>query len=240
MAVQAVQPTSMSTFKLVSAACLFGVCIKTFVESYPTGVLRSSVTSIPEEYLQPKLSAYEENNNDMSKVSTRSPVSLISRGGLLSSLSHALDPVSPVELEHRVTRDSTHVAFSTDETKDQQHSTLDTNPTTSWSWSNYTFPAHDIWPQCSSTPNCLKFSFDKQGCEKWKQVASYPILVGDMDGSGSRGITWLLRAGGVWMRTTNEWLDWAKDEHPLSNAIMQSTHTLDYQVTRFALNIIIK
>ena len=50
-----------------------------------------------------------------------------------------------------------------------------------------------------------------------------------MDGSGSRGITWLLRAGGVWMRTTNEWLDWARDEHPLSNALMQSTHSLDYK-----------
>ena len=50
-----------------------------------------------------------------------------------------------------------------------------------------------------------------------------------MDGSGSRGITWLLRAGGVWMRTTNEWLDWARDEHPLSNALMQATHSLDYK-----------
>lgn len=55
------------------------------------------------------------------------------------------------------------------------------------------------------------------------------VIVGDMDGSGSRGITWLLRAGGVWMRTTNEWLDWARDEHPLSNALMQSTHSLDYK-----------
>lgn len=59
----------------------------------------------------------------------------------------------------------------------------------------------------------------------------YRKVVGDMDGSGSRGITWLLRAGGVWMRTTNEWLDWAKDEHPLSNAIMHATHSLDYKVT---------
>ena len=34
-------------------------------------------------------------------------------------------------------------------------------------------------------------------------MINYPVLVGDMDGSGSRGITWLLRAGGVWMRYAN-------------------------------------
>lgn len=56
------------------------------------------------------------------------------------------------------------------------------------------------------------------------------MLVGDMDGSGSRGVTWLLRAGGVWMRTTNEWLDWAKDEHPLSNVLVEKTHSMDYEV----------
>lgn len=30
------------------------------------------------------------------------------------------------------------------------------------------------------------------------------------------------------MRTTNEWLDWAKNEHRLSNDIMSRTHSLDY------------
>ena len=30
------------------------------------------------------------------------------------------------------------------------------------------------------------------------------------------------------MRTTNEWLDWAKSEHPLSNKLMEATHSVDY------------
>eukprot|EP00614_Pseudopedinella_elastica_P004417 CAMPEP_0172600854 /NCGR_PEP_ID=MMETSP1068-20121228/21009_1 /TAXON_ID=35684 /ORGANISM="Pseudopedinella elastica, Strain CCMP716" /LENGTH=607 /DNA_ID=CAMNT_0013401653 /DNA_START=25 /DNA_END=1851 /DNA_ORIENTATION=+ len=99
-----------------------------------------------------------------------------------------------------------------------------------WSWANYTtLPAED-WPVCSALPNCLNFKpAEEHACGKWRQVSNYPVLVGDMDGSGSRGMTWLLRAGGVWMRTTNEWLDWAKDEHPLSNQIMHATHSLDYQ-----------
>ena len=32
------------------------------------------------------------------------------------------------------------------------------------------------------------------------------------------------------MRTTNEWLDWAKDEHYVSNVVMEATHSVDYDV----------
>ena len=135
----------------------------------------------------------------------------------LSTLTHALDPVPAGVGVHVELRPGSSPA-------------ADVPPAPStWSWSNYTRPAEDVWPQCSKTPNCLAFSA-APGCEKWKQIAKYPVVVGDMDGSGSRGITWLLRAGGVWMRTTNEWLDWAKDEHPLSNVIMHATHSTDYQV----------
>jgi hypothetical protein len=38
-------------------------------------------------------------------------------------------------------------------------------------------------------------------CSKWRQgLSNFPVIVGDMDGSGSRGVTWLLRAGGVWSK----------------------------------------
>ena len=74
----------------------------------------------------------------------------------------------------------------------------------SWSWTNYSSTApHDVWPTCSKPPNCVRRSGRGKAdhrCLKWSHVINYPVLVGDMDGSGSRGITWLLRAGGVWMR----------------------------------------
>ena len=98
---------------------------------------------------------------------------------------------------------------------------------------NYSKPSLSDWPQCSSrVDNCLPTRQTplNHGCERWRNIADYPVLVGDMDGSGSRGLTWLMRAGGIWMRTTNEWLDWAKSEHPLSNKIMETTHSVDYRV----------
>jgi hypothetical protein len=33
------------------------------------------------------------------------------------------------------------------------------------------------------------------------------------------------------VRTTNEWLDWAKDEHYVSNVVVEATHSVDYDVS---------
>lgn len=101
---------------------------------------------------------------------------------------------------------------------------------TSWSWANYTRPPHDQWPRCSKAPssNCVDVDHSNKACTKWRQIGNHAVIVGDMDGSGSRGIVMLLRAGGVWMRTTNEWLDWAKSEHGLANTLMEQVHSMDY------------
>jgi hypothetical protein len=245
-------PRAVETFILISVACMMGVCLDILVQAYSTGILRPSwIPNAPHAQSAQVSDGGTGMMVELKHIDTPSRqfipappmISHASFGppGLFSSLSHALDPIPPLE-PHRVPRVSSSDPNSAPpplpdlpseeppplplQTQQQHTST----PHTSWSWGNYTFPPRDIWPQCSSLPNCLKFNIQVKGCEKWKQVGSYPILVGDMDGSGSRGITWLLRAGGVWMRTTNEWLDWAKDEHPLSNALMQSTHSLDYQV----------
>lgn len=108
----------------------------------------------------------------------------------------------------------------------------DARPESPWSFDNYTKPnAHAEWPRCSRPPNCLPRGPALQGaCAKWKNYHDYPVLVGDMDGSGSRGVTWLLKAGGVHMKTTNMWMDWATNEHGLSNRILDITHSADYDI----------
>lgn len=47
--------------------------------------------------------------------------------------------------------------------------------TSSWSWSNYTRNAAEIWPECSSLPDCLRFTPGNQ-CSKWKQISNYPVV----------------------------------------------------------------
>jgi hypothetical protein len=169
----------------------------------------------------------------------------------LQHISHSFDPIPPLEPTKVLRKTPTVISYNHSVAESLggglQHS-FEINPSStaptskyssSWSWSNYTKPKpRSIWPQCSKLPRCLNFASMNDGddptkskeCEKWKELINYPVIVGDMDGSGSRGITWLLRSGGIWMRTTNEWLDWAKDEHRLSNTIMEATRSLDYKV----------
>ena len=164
---------------------------------------------------------------DESSSSESSPISPVLRSALLPftaqlpqspSLSSSLPSSSRSPVAHRRVES---------EVKNNQH-------VATWiRKENYSKPAFSDWPQCSSRmDNCLPMRQTplNDGCERWRNIADYPVLVGDMDGSGSRGLTWLMRAGGIWMRTTNEWLDWAKSEHPLSNKIMETTHSVDYKV----------
>lgn len=120
------------------------------------------------------------------------PAHSSSSGSILSrafqSLTHALDPVPsgfdahvdarPETLPGSLSNDSPSPVTNHANDAEQE---LDPSvpggraPIGAWAWANYTRPAEEIWPQCSSLPNCLKFS-GEQGCEKWKTIANYPVF----------------------------------------------------------------
>lgn len=105
----------------------------------------------------------------------------------LHTLSHALDPIEAAGLTTAVrvplvplptALSSVHISYSNAPAPLSPTTVIEESPRASspWSWENYTRSAHDNWPQCSQSPNCLNFKPD-QSCSKWKSIGNYPVLV---------------------------------------------------------------
>ena len=122
-----------------------------------------------------------------SSSSSSSSGSLLSRA--FQSLAHALDPVpdgfdAHVAVRPELPSESSSSGLSPGSTNQEADTDRGHDPSVpggrapvgAWAWVNYTRPAEEIWPQCSSLPNCLKFSSEK-GCDKWKSIANYPVMI---------------------------------------------------------------